>query len=143
MSPSRGPGARATIAFVRDALARGEHVEIRCSGSSMTPTLRDDDRVDVAADATPALGDVVLIEDGDKLILHRLLARFDAAGHGQWIAHRGDQHWRTVGLAPGSAILGVARMRREEQAAVARWATVAFALGRWAAVAAFWRLRSQ
>jgi hypothetical protein len=138
----RSRSAHATIAFVRDALARGEQVEIRCSGSSMTPTLRDQDRVDVAADTAPALGDVVLIEDGDKLILHRLLARFEAAGRGPWIAHRGDQHWRTVGLAPASAILGVARMRREEPSEVARWATVAFAFGRWAAVAAFWRLRS-
>ena len=112
-----------TVPFARDALARGAVLAVRCKGRSMVPTVRAGDRVDVAA-ATPEIGDVVLVADGDLLVLHRLVARLPGA----WVAHRGDARLRSAGLSRASSVLGVARLRRARAPVLLRWAAASWAV---------------
>jgi len=126
--------AEVTVSLARETLARGKTLEVRCKGRSMAPTLREGDRVEIVAHERARIGDVVLVANGSTLVLHRLIARLPGDADGAWLAHCGDAHFRTAGLARETSILGVARMRREKAGAAARWATVAWAIvARWIA----------
>jgi hypothetical protein len=117
------------VSLAREALARGEMLRVHCRGTSMMPTLRDGDCVEIAMGARAEIGDVVLVADGDTLVLHRLIARLPGAR----LAHSGDAGFRTAGLTKESSIVGVARMRRERAGAAARWVTALWVVARAAA----------
>lgn len=127
----------ASALVTREALAVHGRVTVTCRGRSMIPTLRDGWPVEVVAlgDAAAAVGDVVLIAQGTKLIVHRLVARIALGSGVELLVHRGDGHWRTAGLARGSSVIGVAPtvMRRDHgDGPLARWAVAAFAIARYA-----------
>src|SRR3954469_9282051 len=107
MSARANVDAEVVVSLAREALARGQPLEVRCKGRSMSPTLEDGDRVEIVPHERARIGDVVLVADGSTLILHRLIARLpsDSAGGG-WLAHRGDAHFRTAGLAREESIVG-------------------------------------
>ncbi len=136
---TRGDAASALL--TRAAIAAEGHVRVTCRGRSMLPTLRDGDAVEVVAKRAE-IADVVLIDQGTTLVLHRLVACVVVPGGGTIIVHCGDAHWRTAGLARSSRVLGVAKgvARREGgDFPVGRWAVAAWAMGRYAPGLA-WRI---
>lgn len=69
----------------------------------MLPTIRPGERVRVARGAHARVGDVVLYQGDEALVLHRVLWR--PAGI-PWFVHRGDAVGARPGVAPVSRILG-------------------------------------
>jgi phage repressor protein C with HTH and peptisase S24 domain len=91
------------FALVRQLLADGYPVELPLSGISMRPLFSPGDRVRVqpATAADVHLGDVVLIGDGDWLMVHRLVRKNDRS-----IITRGDGLPDDDAPLPPSAIVG-------------------------------------
>ncbi len=93
--------ARVLMPLVRAALERGQRVRMTVNGSSMMPFLRDSDTVELEPAQRLRLGDIVLVQDGGRYVLHRIV-RMDGAA----FFIRGDaQPWSEGPFAP-EAVLG-------------------------------------
>jgi len=92
---------------VRASLASGARLRARVVGSSMWPTLRHGEVV-VLVDGAPRPGEVVAIEAGGRLVVHRLL-RVESD---RWIL-RGDANLRADAPVSRDALLG--RVERVER----------------------------
>jgi len=57
-------------------LLQGQVMRLRSLGGSMIPSLREGDLVTVVPAKTCRVGDIVLYNRGDSLIMHRVLAKF-------------------------------------------------------------------
>ena len=95
----------ARIALAQDACARFGRLHLRALGSSMLPTILPGDDLlfrALAAQETPQLGAIVLVQRGQRLFVHRLRARTEAG----WIT-RGDSLAMDDPPVPDTAVLGV------------------------------------
>lgn len=103
--PRLGPLAEA-------GLRQEGHLWLRVSGASMLPLLRDGDRVEIRPAAPQDLrrGDLLVFQQGEHLVVHRLVARRGE----EWIA-RGDNLPDRDPPIPRQAVLG--RVRRVDGAA--------------------------
>lgn len=79
---------------------------LRVSGASMLPLLRDGDRVEIRPAAPEDLrrGDLLVFQQGEHLVVHRLVARWGEA----WVA-RGDNLPDRDPPIPPEAVLGKVR----------------------------------
>lgn len=77
LGAAHGAPPDAALALAREQLTRGRPVLARVRGRSMWPTLRDGELVLVRPASFMALrvGDVVLYERGESLVLHRVVRR--------------------------------------------------------------------
>ena len=92
---------------LRFVLAQGLPAVIEVSGRSMEPTIAKGAKVNVAALAEAdglEVGDVVLVEAGGGLLLHRVMAAFDERGV-RFIIHQGDAHDSTFGISARGDVL--------------------------------------
>jgi hypothetical protein len=92
---------------LRFVLAQGLPAVIEVSGRSMEPTIAKGAKVNVAALAEAdglEVGDVVLVEAGGGLLLHRVMAAFDDRGV-RFIIHQGDAHDSTFGISARRYVL--------------------------------------
>lgn len=82
------------------------HLWLRVSGESMLPLLRDGDRVEIRPAAPEDLrrGDLLVFQQGEHLLVHRLVARHGA----DWVA-RGDNLPDRDPPIPLEAVLGKVR----------------------------------
>lgn len=93
------------IALLRTLLvARGQGTWVVCGGSSMVPTFGPGARLRVVPAAAPRVGDVVLLDAGDAVVTHRVLARVPW-GSDAFLLHGGDGDWG-AGLGRQSSALG-------------------------------------
>lgn len=46
---------------------------IKCKGSSMLPTILDEEEVDIDCKSSPQIGDIILFRNNGNMILHRLI----------------------------------------------------------------------
>jgi len=93
------------VALLRTLLVeRGEGTRVVCGGSSMVPTFGPGARLRVVPAAAPRAGDVVLLDAGDSVVTHRVLARIPW-GSNAVILHGGDAG-HGAGLARQSSVLG-------------------------------------
>ncbi len=65
---------RVFIELARDHLARGRPLTLEAVGHSMWPLIQHGDRIVVQPPAPLQLGDLVLIDLHDRLVLHRVIA---------------------------------------------------------------------
>lgn len=102
--------------LLREIVARDGGAWFTCAGRSMSPTFELGARLRVVADR-PRVGDVMLFEGADAMIVHRLIARLPAPG-GWLLVHAGDAHPRTAGITRDAAVIGrVLATRRPGSAA--------------------------
>jgi SAM-dependent methyltransferase len=93
------------VALLRSLLVEhGRGAWVVCGGSSMAPTFGPGARLRVVPVAAPRAGDVVLLDAGDSVVTHRVLARVPW-GSGAWILHGGDAGGGG-GLVRESSVLG-------------------------------------
>lgn len=64
--------ARDVGSIVRAAVEAGGELWLRASGASMFPTILDDEQVLLARAGTIRAGDVVLVDTGGRVVLHRV-----------------------------------------------------------------------
>jgi hypothetical protein len=95
------------------ALAEHGHASVRLAGGSMAPTVAQGDSV-LVRQARPELGDVVVIQAREGLIVHRLVARLPG---GRWV-HLGDADGALPGVCSDGEVLATAELPRR---APARW----------------------
>lgn len=88
-------------------LARGATVRARLRGWSMSPFVRDGSAVRIApADGGRVRpGDLLLVDSGGELMVHRLVARRRRQG-ALWLVTRGDANPRRDAPVPASAVHG-------------------------------------
>ncbi len=99
---------------LRNSLSRGA-VEIRTRGRAMRPLLEPGDRVRLEPRA-PTVGDVALVEIGQRLVLHRLVRR---RGPTWWV--RGENDAAGIGCIHQEQIVAIATERLREANEPARW----------------------
>jgi len=93
------------VALLRTLLVeRSEATWVVCGGSSMLPTFGPGARLRVEPVGAPRVGEVVLVDAGDSVLTHRVLARIPW-GSDAWILHGGDAGWG-AGLVRQSSVLG-------------------------------------
>lgn len=86
---------------------------IRFGGSSMEPTIPAGAEVLLLCGASPAPGDIAAFTFGDRIMVHRVMARPPARG---WILTRGDASAIPDPPIPEAAVIGtVARVRRGDR----------------------------
>jgi hypothetical protein len=93
---------------VRMVLAHGLPVVIEVTSDSMTPSLDRGTKVKVEpAPGELVPGEIVLIlsEDGDATILHRVLHVFSTGGQ-QFVIHQGDAPTTLFATCPRQAVIG-------------------------------------
>ena len=93
--------------LLREELARGNPITVSIGTSSMSPSIRPGDSV-LVAPATPEglrRGDLVLIDNGEAFIVHRLLAMKRGNGTGLALT-RGDGVRRFDEPVPADRIVG-------------------------------------
>jgi hypothetical protein len=125
-NPAETPRLSKPLHWIRELLSQKEEVIVATTGQSMWPTIRDGDEVVIAAmERKPKRGEIILFEDRDRAVLHRVVrvsgeivqTRGDAAGQpdaeirlaaivGLAVARIG-----TAGRAPLEGAFGVARSR--------------------------------
>ena len=95
--------AAVTAELAREHLARGCVLKARAEGLSMWPTVVDGAIVEILpCDPRDAgIGDVVLVDLGNKLVLHRVIRR-----PGRRVLLKGDARPVPDGEVPESAIIG-------------------------------------
>jgi hypothetical protein len=101
-------------ALVADVLARFGCIRMRALGTSMLPTIRSGDVLDVHRCSSHQLqdGDIVLVNGSAGLRAHRMVAR-RCCGERSVVVTRGDAHWRRDGVDPAAEVLGrVVRVTR-------------------------------
>jgi hypothetical protein len=104
----------AGASLLADTLVRVGRVQLRAIGTSMWPTIRSGDVLEVQRCAANELrvGDIVLVKGLGGIRVHRLLRRgteVDCLG----IVTRGDSHWRADESVAESNVLGrVVRVSR-------------------------------
>jgi hypothetical protein len=81
--------------LVADVLARFGRVRFRALGTSMAPTIRSGDILDVRRCSPNQLsvGDIALVRGSNGFLAHRLVGKY-GRGDGMRIVTRGDAHWR-------------------------------------------------
>ena len=106
----------------------------RVRGESMLPTLHPGDEVDVETMGLEGLqpGDLILVDSGGHLLLHRLLG-IEEKGGSRSLRTCGDSRWQADPLHPERALLGRATLARRGDR------TLRLSAGRWPA----WRLRAR
>jgi hypothetical protein len=115
------------IAARKELDARGA-TAVTVSGGCMEPTFKDGQLVLAHRARKARTGDVVLLEAGGILELHRLLGRIDG-GRVTWYVHKGDGSPK-VGLVRENQILGVVDARpRPTPSPKTYMALMAFRLG--------------
>lgn len=62
------------IDLAREHLARGMPLTLEAEGHSMWPLIQHGDRITVEPPLPPQLGDLVLVDLHDRLVLHRVIA---------------------------------------------------------------------
>ena len=65
---------RVFIDLAREHLARGMPLTLEAEGHSMWPLIQHGDRITVEPPLPPQLGDLVLVDLQDRLVLHRVIA---------------------------------------------------------------------
>lgn len=147
LSDSAGPEARQLL---RAALARGETIVLRNTGTSMQPCLMPGDILTITpcCNQTPKRGDIVLIDTGEEWIVHRLLG---FKGKTKQPLTAGDAATRLDEPLPPESIIGmVTRIKRNshecptptQPAAHARAALRLIRIQTKTAAAAFYRQHS-
>ena len=99
---------------LKDSLEHGT-VEIRTRGLAMRPLLEPGDRVRLERRA-PRAGDVVLVEIGERMVLHRLVRR---RGRTWWV--RGENAAVALGCVHEDQVLAVATECLREARDRPRW----------------------
>src|SRR5438067_4187643 len=89
------------------ALAEHGQASVRLAGGSMAPTVAEGESVLVRR-AEPSLGDVVVIQARDGLLIHRLVARLPG---GRWV-HLGDAPGALPGVCRDGEVLATAELPR-------------------------------
>lgn len=91
------------VELAREHLAAGHVLKAVASGRSMWPTVRDGEVVEIrpASAESVVLGDVVLVEQGGALVLHRVVGR-----QGELLVTRGDARPFPDPLVAPQAVLG-------------------------------------
>src|SRR5260221_6392862 len=86
LSPPNASWIRSYAAILRDTIHR-ETIRVPVSGTSMRPTIDDGAHVIVAACAPDAvrIGDIVLYEDADHLVCHRVMRRLRGRDGGRLV----------------------------------------------------------
>lgn len=89
--------------LARAQLARGLPLRLTATGHSMWPTVRDGAHVDITplGPERPGVGAIVLLDTGDRLVLHRVIALTEKGP-----VTKGDALPHADGVAPWSAVLG-------------------------------------
>ena len=93
---------------VRMVLAHGLPVVIEVTSDSMTPSLERGTKVKVEpAPGDLLAGEIVLIlsDDGDATILHRVMHVFSSGGQ-QFVIHQGDAPTSLFATCPREAVIG-------------------------------------
>ncbi len=93
--------------LVADALARFGRVRFRALGTSMAPTIRSGDILDVRRCSPDQLkvGDIALVRVSHGFFAHRLVGKY-GRGEGTRIVTRGDAHWRNDSPVAIAGVLG-------------------------------------
>jgi hypothetical protein len=107
-----GPELGAIAAFWK---RERREVPARFGGRSMEPTIRAGDEVLLCCGVPPEVGAVVAFVHGDRVVVHRCVARSrDAA----WLLTRGDAHTLPDMPVPAGTVIG-AIVERETRSAFA------------------------
>ncbi len=69
----KNDGDRALLSMVREVLWRGESLSLIARGQSMSPQIRDGDRVWIKAVNRLKIGDLAAVCIGDQLVIHRVI----------------------------------------------------------------------
>lgn len=93
------------VAEIRHALRTTGSVWVRVSGPCMSPTLMENQLVQVRRADRLRVGDVALLDASGWLEIHRLVDRVQA-GPKAWYVHMGDDSF-TPGLCSPQELLGV------------------------------------
>jgi len=99
------------IETLLDLLKRGNSAEISASGYSMFPTLRPGDRVLVSPikeNELSAPGDILIINEDDNLVLHRLIEIRRYKESNKVFITRGDCMSESDSPVRGDQIVGIA-----------------------------------
>jgi HEAT repeats len=107
------------------ALAEHGHASVRLAGGSMAPTVAQGESVLVRR-ARPALGDVVVIQARDGLLVHRLVARLPG---GRWV-HLGDAAGALPGVCRDQEVVATAELPRRAPRRLSRLRYALFAVAR-------------
>jgi signal peptidase I len=91
------------VAMLRDALRRGDAIDMTASGFSMWPRIQDGSLVHVepCSGADVDLGDVVLFEEPRRLVLHRVLRATESH-----VFTKGDACFQPDGWVAREQVLG-------------------------------------
>lgn len=101
------------VALLCDRLRAGDSIDVRAHGYSMWPRLSDGAVVRVEPCAGPELspGDVVLFQQGSRLVLHRVLRQARSR-----VLLKGDACTSTDGWVPHDSVLGRLHRRSGDRA---------------------------
>ncbi len=90
------------LSLAEEILARGVPFCFRAQGKSMSPFIKDGDRITLLPDKKAEVGDVVLLKtDEGRLYLHRIVKRVESG-----VVTRGDASFDEDGFTPCRNILG-------------------------------------
>lgn len=93
------------VDLLAELLQRGEAIEFRARGGSMSPIIRDGDRLRIEPVQAGQLrcGDIIAYRRGGRLFVHRYLGRWPDSGA---LRTRGDFHTRVEPPLDPSEVLG-------------------------------------
>jgi len=87
-----------------DLLGRNGRARLVCGGTSMQPTVRCGEEMEVAPAQGARPGEVVVLRTGAGLVTHRILCRLPAPG-GALLVHAGDAQPRLCGFIREARVL--------------------------------------
>jgi signal peptidase I len=139
----------AELAELSDALLRqrGAPLRFTARGGSMRPCIQDGDVVVVEPCSHPRLGDVALVAENGRVVLHRVVGRASVNGEA-YVVTQGDAAPHPDPPAPLARVLGrVAQVERGGRVrrmptGIARALAHLLARARWALRRARWRVRT-
>lgn len=97
--------SNAVFSMMRELLGRGDCVYVYARGSSMTPQICDGDRVKIEKKNALKIGDLVAVQMGEKLLIHRMIwPVFWQPGQHFWL--KGDARGLSDGRFGEEQLLG-------------------------------------